>query len=545
MEAVGSPLKKRKSAPIQPLETGNPAAAAAKGGGPGSAAEDQEPRPKEMKAVGSPSKKRKSARIEPLEEGNPATAAAEGGGPGSAAEVQEHPPPGADGGAAQDRISDLPVAVLQEIISLLSTKEGARTRALASAWRDLWWSAPLNIDQDFWRSATLNLDHLWRCIDGKNLADVVSHILSAHKGPSRRFCAPVYHLHGNRPATADAWLESPALRNLQELELCSFQRGLPYPFTRPPPSPVAAFRFYETLRVATIGNCQFPDITAQAIHFPKLRKLCLELVTISESSLHTMIAGCIALECLLIAYSDGFRCVQINSISLRSICLQSSHRKLIIQNAPCLERLLQLKISDSHTSVNSVPKLDILGCLSSYHNTRFVLDSTVIQGLRVDTTVQILSVDMGLLSLEDIIKLMRCFPCLERLYIKCAGPREKNTWRSQREALLKSLDIRLKKISWGYYEGVEKHANFATFFVENAKVLELMTFQVYHEDYNDEEFFARQRKMLRLDRKASRGAQFHFTLDDPHRYVKDFGLHDLDLADPFERKDPYQFRALS
>ena len=46
------------------------------------------------------------------------------------------------------------------------------------------------------------------------------------------------------------------------------------------------------------------------------------------------------------------------------------------------------------------------------------------KGLRVDTlapelrTIKILSVDMGALSLDAIVKLMRCFPCLERLYIE-------------------------------------------------------------------------------------------------------------------------------
>lgn len=46
------------------------------------------------------------------------------------------------------------------------------------------------------------------------------------------------------------------------------------------------------------------------------------------------------------------------------------------------------------------------------------------KGLRVDSlmntvrTVKILSVDMNALSLDVVIDLMRCFPCLERLYIE-------------------------------------------------------------------------------------------------------------------------------
>jgi hypothetical protein len=67
-----------------------------------------------------------------------------------------------------------------------------------------------------------------------------------------------------------------------------------------------------------------------------------------------------------------------------------------------------------------------------------------------------------------------------------------------------------------------------------------MTLQVYQQNYNAE-FFAQQRKMLQLNNKASRGAQFHFTSETSHRCVMDFSVHDLDLADPFERKDPSNF----
>jgi hypothetical protein len=124
------------------------------------------------------------------------------------------------------------------------------------------------------------------------------------------------------------------------------------------------------------------------------------------------------------------------------------------------------------------------------------------------------------------------------------GPGESNFWRRKHRDLIRSLDIRLKKISWRYYRGIKSHVDFATFFILNAKVLELMTLQVYKDDYN-EEFIAQQRKKLQLDKKASRGARFHITTEWSHHSTSWFRVHDLDLADPFERKEPYKLSALS
>lgn len=226
-------------------------------------------------------------------------------------------------------------------------------------------------------------------------------------------------------------------------------------------------------------------------------------------------------------------------------------KEVIIQNAPCLERLLLLGSAESpHISVISAPKLETLGCLSSDSSTTFVLYSIVIQGLHVDSlmktvrTVKILSVDMNALSLDVVIDLMRCFPCLERLYIESVRPGKKNLWRRKHRNLIRSLDIRLKTIDWRDYVGTKSDVDFATFFLLNARVLDLMTLQIYPSDFK-EEFLTQQREKLQLDKKASGGARLHFTTDGSHRNFTDFCVHDLDLADPFERSCPYQFRALS
>ncbi|KAM0930437.1 hypothetical protein ACQ4PT_001116 [Festuca glaucescens] len=235
-------------------------------GGPGSDSKKRKRAP-----PGSDSKKRKRA---PLES---AAAASEE----RAARDQVLPPgAGEDEKGDADCISHLPDAILGEIVSLLSTKEGARTQVLATRWLHIWCSAPLDLDcgglappLDFNLGGESNINY--------DLNKAVSRILSAHQGPVRRLCIPPYH--DCTEGTVETWLRSPALDKLQELEFCvphdrptrdrwwSSSRG-PYK----PPSPSSIFRFAATLSVVSIGKCYLLNSTIQGLHFPQLKHLALQ-----------------------------------------------------------------------------------------------------------------------------------------------------------------------------------------------------------------------------------------------------------------------------
>ncbi|RLM85109.1 hypothetical protein C2845_PM04G07740 [Panicum miliaceum] len=207
----------------------------------------------------------------------------------------QEPPPragGGGGGPGSDLISLLPDEVLGDIISLLPNKDGARTQALSARWRPLWRSAPLNLAT---RGGGADADEA-----------AVSRILAAHRRPARRFAVSNLAL-----ADLDAWLRSPALDRLQELDVSYSPAASPRPAM-----PRSALRFSSTLRVAHLGCCQFPDAAAGQAHFPSLRHLTLRWVTVSEHSLHAMLAGCPALNSLVLRYSYGFRRLRINSRSL-------------------------------------------------------------------------------------------------------------------------------------------------------------------------------------------------------------------------------------
>ncbi|TVU03695.1 hypothetical protein EJB05_50759, partial [Eragrostis curvula] len=409
---------------------------------------------------------------------------------------------GGDGGgeAGVDRISDLPDAILGSIVSLLPTKDAARTQAIATRWRHIWLAAPLNLDH-----ADLP-------------PGVVSRIILAHEGPGRRFC-----LRSNQawawPNLFNFWLRSAALDKLQELEL---RDGL----SRPVQALIGGSRSLHTFSV-------------DALRFPQLRQLGLDQVKISEPSLHAMISGSPVLEFLLLNRNFGFARVRINSNSLRSIgvCGKPWLQELILENAPCLERLINLHPRvDIRISVTSAPKLETLGFLS--HFSWFVFGGTSIQNGRVVSlstavrSVKILAISNQIIDVDMVIDLLKCFPCLDKLYMKNYVSKASDQWKHR--DVIKYLDIRLKTVVLEPNEFMDSHVDIASFFILNAKELELMRLGVKRCDYN-EEFFAEHRRLLEMDKRASQRARLEFALEIcPHDYLHIEHVRDLSLTDPFE-----------
>ncbi|CAL4899494.1 unnamed protein product [Urochloa decumbens] len=263
-----------------------------------------------------------------------------------------------------DLISLLPDDILGSIVYLLPTKEGARTHILSSRWRHIWRSAPLNLDTH---------------------VSLVSHILSIHKGPVRRFRVLGFL------DSLDAVLRSPALDSLEELFL--WQNCRP-PGTLLPPS---AFRFLFTLRFAEFGSCfPFPGdggAAGHVVHLPNLQHLKLQSVSVSEDALHALLDSCPALNSLILEDSYGFRRLRIRSPSLRFLGLYCGAayvvklEDVIVENAPRLERLIQ----------------------SGLHAARVV---------SVFRSVKVLGLSAYTLSQHVTINFMKCFPCLENLHIE-------------------------------------------------------------------------------------------------------------------------------
>ncbi|KAM3275719.1 hypothetical protein ACQJBY_044216 [Aegilops geniculata] len=219
-----------------------------------------------------------------------------------------------------DLIGDLPDAILGSIISLLPTKDGARTQAIARRWRPLWRSSPLNLDDEF---------------DGLS---VVSRILSEHPGPARRFAFLFIHLrgsgkgHAEDAAQIESWFHSRALDNLQELDIS---------FLLLEHMPPSVLRLASTLLSVSIGTCHFPREVAPSLNFPLLKQLKLWRVSISKDVLSRVLSRCHVLENLHLSWTRELSCLSISSPTLRIIvidCVFEHEGELVVKEAPHLER---------------------------------------------------------------------------------------------------------------------------------------------------------------------------------------------------------------
>ncbi|XP_034579036.2 putative F-box/LRR-repeat protein At4g15060 [Setaria viridis] len=390
-----------------------------------------------------------------------------------------------------DFISGLPDGILCDIVTLLPTRDGARTQVLSSRWRHIWRSAPLNLD----------LPEPLR----RSPASDISRVLSAHPGPGRRFYVS-YRRGLNHYSldidtmTLDGWLRSPAIDGLRELEILLDHYRCMAKLVSLPPS---VLRF-STLAVASFESCVLPD--CGATHWPHLKKLTLFSVTVSESSLHALLAGCSSIESLLLRDNRGFSRVKIVSPSLRSIGVSSIRgldddprlRQLVIEDAPCLERLLFFYGLGIGISVISAPRLDILGKLKGVgHMLQF--GTTALQGSPVASlttvvpSVRVLALSHMKPCLDVVINLMKCFPHLENLHMKITHDGEENAWSHKYR---EPIDILLRKIVLAYFHDRKLHIEFAKFFVMNASVLESMTLELKHGSVGNDAWIRRQRRLL-------------------------------------------------
>nr|XP_045088194.1 FBD-associated F-box protein At3g52670-like [Aegilops tauschii subsp. strangulata] len=427
---------------------------------------------------------------------------------------------GVDGGSA-GLISRLPDTVLGSIVSLLPTEEGARTQVISRRWRPLWRSAPLNLAVD--------------C--GPKNKDLITKILSEHPGPARRFSVCIARDNDK----IDGWLSAQALDNLQEVEITYIKE-----------------KFWDSnmeklFRVAKFHYTLFPcSIVQLSLKLPCLKQLTLERVTISQVVLRSMLSGCPALESLELKENWGIGRLCISSQTLKSLGFCADKRiggiilqELVIKDAPCLERLLQLDAKGCRASIRIIcaPKLKILGMLSEgipelHLGSTFFKKMVAVSLTAKMHTMSILVLRSDGPNLDSVVNFLKCFPCLERLYVifqpllPSRGAMN-NVRKYDPLDPIECLELHLKKVVLKNYDGTKSSSiDFAKFFILNAKGLKEMKIMLpYH---RQRQWCTIQLLNLRDYGRASRDARIELRCGTKDDFTHNMHTHDLSMDDPFD-----------
>ncbi|VAI91689.1 unnamed protein product [Triticum turgidum subsp. durum] len=334
---------------------------------------------------------------------------------------------------------------------------------------------------------------------------------------------------------------------------------LPRPLPRRPPRPggelvplpsprqasgASALRSAPTLLAAKISSCVLPREMVPSMGFDLLQRLSLISVYISADVFRGLLPACHALESLHMSNVLGTRCLHVRSPTLRSICFRDTSGKveLVIEDAPRLVRLLMPFGSRDDCGtirVISAPKLEILGPLLPVVSKLLVSQGISSAGSGNSMyTVKILALRCSGYELDGVLNILRRFPCLEKLYVIFHKHKEmdkKIEPQYDRLHPIECLQTHLKTVVFEVFMSHDKQLEFAKFFVLNAEVLKKIEFDGIYGAYNSISL-AYQHRLLRVENRASRDAQFEFmsrhrnTAIHLHRHV-----HDLSVADPFEQ----------
>ncbi|KAK1660864.1 hypothetical protein QYE76_049023 [Lolium multiflorum] len=425
-----------------------------------------------------------------------------------------------------DLISGLPDDILATIISLLPTRNGANTQLVARSWRPLWRLAPLNICSNR------------LCSNQYNRISVVTKLLTIHHGPKRRLDLDTIRFHTDKKIFADEttqleeWFSSGALAKLEELNMVFEDKGYQLPSS--------VLLCAPALEVARFSFCNFPKEVTH-FTFPLLKKLSLRCVEIAGDAFHGLLSGCPVLESLYLERLNKKGIFRISSKTLRSVGLCNCFLKegeLIIENAPRLERLLLPRPgSDAYIlRVISAPKLKILGllspCISELQIANIIFKSLAPTSLEnTMRTLKILALEFSVADLDATIGVLRCFPCIEKLYVN----------------FMKWLDIPvsehvhptdpvkcpdLKELVLNNYKGSEQDVCFAKFFLSNSPVLKKIRLGVIEKiklETVSKEWMDHQYRLL----EVGTSDQVEFVASEVGANFFKLDVFDLSTADPF------------
>ncbi|OMO80265.1 hypothetical protein CCACVL1_13050 [Corchorus capsularis] len=256
-----------------------------------------------------------------------------------------------------DRISDLPDALIHRILSFLPTKMVVATSLLSKRWVSVWTSVPA---LDFHDSYIYR-----RCLEAKMkfMQFVYNALLRNKSGSVERF-----RLHCNAnygQSCINAWICSAAVdRGLQEADISVSKAGGEESLLKLP----SGLFLVKTLKILKLEGDIMVDLRGP-ISLPSLKILHLRLVNYAnDECLGSLLSGCLVLQELVVVERKTVN-LNISSPSLESLSLttigstSSQHKVKVNIDAPALKQFkLQTQIKlDLYVNLSCLITADIMG----------------------------------------------------------------------------------------------------------------------------------------------------------------------------------------
>ncbi|KAM0925533.1 hypothetical protein ACQ4PT_004176 [Festuca glaucescens] len=317
----------------------------------------------------------------------------------------------------EDHISELPEALLSDILSRLGTAEAARTVVLSTRFRDAWLGTPLRLDDlELPAPARGKVPSIepWTA-----RADAITLALASHPGPVPLFRLSRTTFRG-RVSAAEDWFRELAARGAREVSLrCSPEwchEARADPLLGSP-----------TLEVLALGKCRLTDAGASAAAAARLTELTLSETSLSEAGLQSALSGCPALRTLMLKHVHGIQRIRVcscRSLVFLGVWHYKQLEEITVEDAPCLERLLGNIRLNAAITIAGAPKLTALGYVVASIPMSFLGETApagVNKGIRAPIlSVKVLAINVKFSKedMEKAISVLKFFPFLETLHVQ-------------------------------------------------------------------------------------------------------------------------------
>ena len=232
-----------------------------------------------------------------------------------------------DDTAAPDLLSDLPLSLIETILTLLPIRDAVKTSLLSSKWRYKWASIPELVFCDDSVNFSPGKDTLE--LQGK-LSNFITHAIRLHKGPIHKFKIRSLVLQGC--PVVDQWLLFLSRNDVRELVL---ELGIGN-LVR---APSCLFSCQYLTHLELNWYELYPPTSFKG--FAYLKTLILQDGYTEAEAVGSLISNSPLLESLTLSFNhcDG-GILNIYAPKLKYLCLEGDFKKLCLEETPLVETMI-------------------------------------------------------------------------------------------------------------------------------------------------------------------------------------------------------------